>query len=209
VRFVLQRAGTETPAPLSFGEIVLEPNRGGAMVRGQLVPLTPTEHSLLRVLIEAQGRVVPREQLVVRSRAQAGALPLARSIEAHVRSLRRKLGDDPEAPRLVLTVRGFGYRLSPSTSAPAVDLVAATIQALGDPILVLDEQQRVKLMNPAAERLTGRSAAESINGLRCSALLQTTLVLYPQDQPRLVDINASKLPGSSGLLLQLRERERA
>ena len=98
---------------------------------------------------------------------------------------------------------------------------------------MLDEQQRVKLMNPAAERLTGRSAAESINGLRCSALLQcrvsdpacgscpwyaaqiqagpqqTTLVLYPQDQPRLVDINASKLPGSSGLLLQLRERERA
>jgi DNA-binding response OmpR family regulator len=233
VRFVLRRAEQPAQAPLSFGEVTLAPASGGAQVRGQAVALTPTEYSLLRALVEAQGRVVPREQLVLRARGQAGTLPLARSIEAHVRSLRRKLGDDPEAPRLLLTVRGFGYRLAPSAGASRPDLVEATLQALSDPILVLDEQRRVKLMNPAAERLTGRPASAVLGSLRCSALLacrvndpaceacpwyaaqlqpgpqRSALVLYPQEEPLPVEVTAIKLPGESGLLLQLREREHA
>jgi DNA-binding winged helix-turn-helix (wHTH) protein len=92
----------------------------------------------------AAARLVSREQLVIRVRGQARALPLARSIDGHVRALRRKLGDDATQPRLLQSVRGLGYRLSDAPEPPRV------IDAPAEAILMLDEHRQVKFMNATA-----------------------------------------------------------
>ncbi|MBI4492950.1 MAG: winged helix-turn-helix domain-containing protein [Chloroflexi bacterium] len=230
-RFVLQRAAREgAPAP-TFGAIALDPALGGARVGGQAVRLTRSEYALLAALIEAQGRVIPREQLVVRARAHAGALPLARSVDGHVRALRRKLGDDPCRPRLLLSVRGFGYRLAMPGDQPSPPLAEAAFEALPDPVLVLDEQRCVKLLNRAAAALVGTPAEAVVDHLSCAALLRcqagapgparcpglaalaggapqrTELVVCPAGVPLVVEEAVVRLPGEPArLLLQLRER---
>jgi DNA-binding response OmpR family regulator len=172
-RFVLRRAPGAQAEPVSFGRIALDPGLGGARLDGRPVPLTPSEYHLLAALIEARGGVVSREQLVLQSRGQArSGLPLVRAVDAGIRSLRRKLGDDPREPKLLQSIRGFGYRLSPSDGNDAPGIAEAALDALPEPILVLDERRRIKLMNRAAESLAGVTAASVVDRVSCATLLQ-------------------------------------
>ncbi len=174
-RFLLHRMPEVPAVEPSFGDVTLDAATGSASVAGAQVPLTRTEYALLRTLVEARGGVVSREQLVLRARAHAGALPLARSIETHIRSLRRKLGDDGDEPARLLAVRGFGYRLvAPRVVAPE-RLALEAFQALPDPIIVIDGQQRIQLMNRAAERLVGQAADGVVGRLSCGVLLRCHL----------------------------------
>jgi DNA-binding response OmpR family regulator len=77
------------------------------------VAVTAVEFRLLAALLEAGGRVLSRDQLLdaVYGRGEVGVMD--RTIDAHVRRLREKLGDDPDHPRYVATVRGVGYRAAP------------------------------------------------------------------------------------------------
>jgi two-component system copper resistance phosphate regulon response regulator CusR len=79
---------------------------------GNLVPLTEREYELLEILAARRGEAVPRADLIARI---WGASPDAdistRTIDQHVVSLRRKLGDSAEQPWLIETVYGHGYRL--------------------------------------------------------------------------------------------------
>jgi len=79
--------------------------------------LTKVEFDLLLALIEAPGRVRSREQLLLAA-ADRDFEAFDRSIDVHVSSLRKKLGDDPKAPRFIETIRGIGYRTLPSFAAP-------------------------------------------------------------------------------------------
>ena len=72
--------------------------------------LTPVEYDLLLLLARAAGRVKTREQLLLES-AERDFEAFDRSIDVHVSSLRRKLGDDPKEPQFIETVRGAGYRM--------------------------------------------------------------------------------------------------
>jgi DNA-binding response OmpR family regulator len=72
--------------------------------------LTRIEFDLLLALVDAPGRVRTREQLLLAA-ADRDFEAFDRSIDVHVSSLRKKLGDDPKAPRWIETVRGVGYRL--------------------------------------------------------------------------------------------------
>jgi DNA-binding response OmpR family regulator len=72
------------------------------------VDLTTTEFDLLRALVAAAGRVIPRENLMERARGEDYAA-FERSVDVHISHLRRKLGDDPKAPRRIKTIRGVGY----------------------------------------------------------------------------------------------------
>jgi DNA-binding response OmpR family regulator len=65
---------------------------------------------LLATLLQADGRVLNREQLLDAMYGEGEAFVLDRSIDAVIKRLRRKLGDDPDRPRYVATVRGVGYR---------------------------------------------------------------------------------------------------
>ena len=88
--------------------IRVDPARREVSVDGERVELTTTEFDLLRALVAAAGRVIPRERLMEQARGQEWAA-YERSVDVHISHLRRKLGDDPRKPRLIKTVRGVGY----------------------------------------------------------------------------------------------------
>lgn len=85
---------------------------------GVPLPLTNAEFDLLAILAEAGGRPLSRQRLLeaTRSRHWNGH---DRSIDVLIGRLRRKLETDPRTPRLLLSLRGFGYRLVSATTPPA------------------------------------------------------------------------------------------
>ena len=116
VRAVLRRTqGTETPLVqvLSFDTGALEIDTVQHEVRrdGEIVDLTPNEYRLLVTLARYPGRVYSRFELInhVQGYDFEG---YERTIDAHVKNLRRKVEPDPKHPRYVETVFGVGYRLA-------------------------------------------------------------------------------------------------
>jgi DNA-binding response OmpR family regulator len=107
--------GGVTGAWITHNGLVLDPARHEVRIGGDLVVLTHVEFRLLQALLEADGRVLSRDQLLDAVWGTEQAEVLDRTVDVHIRRLRDKLGDDPDAPRWVATVRGAGYR-----SAPAV-----------------------------------------------------------------------------------------
>jgi len=118
VKRVLDRSSAGTaPAPAAtplvrMGDLTLDRDRHAATVAGTQLELTALEFRLLVALAEADGRVLGREQLLDAIYGRGEAFVLDRSIDALVKRLRRKLGDDPDRPRYVATVRGVGYRIA-------------------------------------------------------------------------------------------------
>jgi DNA-binding response OmpR family regulator len=96
--------------------LVLDTARHDVTVDGRPVQLTHVEFRLLETLLAADGRVLSRDQLLDAVWGEDQAEVLDRTIDVHVRRLRDKLGDDPDAPRWVATVRGSGYRAAPTTA---------------------------------------------------------------------------------------------
>lgn len=86
--------------------IVIDRHSHRALYRDQELPLTPTEFRLLEVLLRQAGRAFTRYELMDAAIGE-DAIVLERTIDVHVKSLRKKLGD---AGELIETVRGVGYR---------------------------------------------------------------------------------------------------
>jgi DNA-binding response OmpR family regulator len=111
VRAILRRA----PSPLNgrhlrHGDLDLDLDRHEVRQDGRLVELSALEFRLLAALVQADGHVLSRDRLLdVLSGPDAEGV-LERSVDVYVGRLRSKLGDDPEHPRYVATVRGAGYR---------------------------------------------------------------------------------------------------
>ena len=103
-------AGDPVPAPVAVGPLVIDPASHRAALGDEALTLTPVEYELLLSLARAAGRVKSREQLLL-DVADRDFEAFDRSIDVHVSSLRRKLGDDPREPRFIETVRGAGYRM--------------------------------------------------------------------------------------------------
>ena len=126
VRRILERtgrAGSEVgsgppSAPLRLGDLVVDPARHEVTVAGRPVALTAVEFRLLTAVLAAGGRVLTRDQLLDAVYGHGEAEVLDRTIDVHVRRLRQKLGDAPNRPRYVATVRGVGYRAAPITTEP-------------------------------------------------------------------------------------------
>jgi DNA-binding response OmpR family regulator len=106
-------AGAARNEPIRHGDLVLDPARHEVRIGGRLVPLTAVEFRLLATLLQADGRVLTRDQLLDAVYGQDEAEILDRTVDVHVGRLRDKLGDDSDAPRYVATVRGIGYRAAP------------------------------------------------------------------------------------------------
>jgi DNA-binding response OmpR family regulator len=92
------------------GELTIDEGRREVVVNGQAVQLTPTEWGLLSMLTRVPGRVYSRYELInlIRGYEFAG---YERTIDSHVKNLRRKIERDRGSPRIVETVLGGGYRL--------------------------------------------------------------------------------------------------
>jgi len=120
LRSVLRRSSMTTastadagPAPKSLGPLWIDPAARIATLDAAPLVLTKVEFDLLLALVEAPGRVRSREQLLLAA-ADRDFEAFDRSIDVHVSSLRKKLGDDPKSPRYIETIRGIGYRMLPS-----------------------------------------------------------------------------------------------
>jgi DNA-binding response OmpR family regulator len=118
---VLRRAGVRAaPAGpcLRWAGGTIDLARRCARVEGGEVELSEQEADLLRFLAERRDRAVPREELIGLV-WRTGAPGLAtRAIDMLVARLREKLGKDPAAAQLVVTVRGCGYRLGSTVEVP-------------------------------------------------------------------------------------------
>lgn len=112
-RAVLRRtSGTLAPANLlRAGPVVLDLDRRAVEVAGQPVELTPTEFELLAALMRNAGRPLSRSQLLDATQGDAYA-GYERTIDAHIKNLRRKIEADPASPRHILTVFGVGYKFN-------------------------------------------------------------------------------------------------
>lgn len=107
-----RRGAASQPGELSFGhgELIIDEDRRTVLVRSTPVELTPTEWGLLVALARFPGRVYSRYELINRVRGYEFE-GYERTIDSHVKNLRRKVEDDPHLPRVVETVLGAGYRL--------------------------------------------------------------------------------------------------
>jgi DNA-binding response OmpR family regulator len=103
-------AASQPEEELRLGPLRINPSARVATLDDQLLKLTALEFDLLLCLARARGRVKTREQLIS-TLGERLYDSMDRSIDVHVWSLRRKLGDDPKSPRFIRTVRAVGYML--------------------------------------------------------------------------------------------------
>ena len=114
VKAVLRRAdrsaASEVSDVITLGELTIDPAARAVTRDGVPVELTRTEFDIVATMAAHPGRVYSRLQLleIVSGDAFEG---YERTIDAHVKNVRRKLGDDPRSPRFVHTVFGVGYKM--------------------------------------------------------------------------------------------------
>jgi two-component system OmpR family response regulator/two-component system response regulator RstA len=118
LRVHLRKATTadsaESPEPIRVGSLVVDPGRRQVELDGVALDLTSAEFDLLEYLARHAGRKVSRNEIYqhIHGFAYDG---VDRSIDLRISRLRKKLGDDPEKPNRIKSVRGFGYLLSLET----------------------------------------------------------------------------------------------
>ncbi len=116
LRAVLRRAvrvpaeGDAPAAELVVGPLRVNPEARTALLNDVPLALTPVEFNLLASLAKARGRVRTRETLLEEIRDRNYDV-FDRSIDVHISSLRKKLGDDAKNPRFIRTLRSAGYML--------------------------------------------------------------------------------------------------
>ena len=108
IQAILRRGETKPEEErLSAGSIVIDPARHHVSVGGKRVNLTSIEFKLLRTLVQRRGRVQARDRLLNDVWGYESVID-TRTVDTHVRRLRKKLGKAADA---IESVRGFGYRL--------------------------------------------------------------------------------------------------
>ncbi len=112
VKAVLRRCDrTDSEATvLGVGDLVVDTERREVLAAGEPVELTRTEFDILATMAAHPGRVYTRFQLLDAASGDAFE-GYERTMDAHVKNIRRKLGDDPKNPRYIRTVFGVGYKL--------------------------------------------------------------------------------------------------
>ena len=113
VRAVLRRVEGPRPAHeiVSAGPFRVDVEGHAVEVDGSAVELTPTEFELLVTLARHAGQVLSRERLIEEALGYDSAAG-ERTVDAHVKNLRRKVEPDPANPQYVVTVVGLGYKLA-------------------------------------------------------------------------------------------------
>jgi two-component system response regulator RegX3 len=118
VRAVLRRVGQQPappPAPAgtyTVGPVVVDVALRETTVRGEPIELSRKEFDLLALLLSESGHVVTRNQCMDRLWHEH-RLGDSRTLDTHIKRLRKKIELDPASPRHIVTVRGIGYRFRP------------------------------------------------------------------------------------------------
>jgi DNA-binding response OmpR family regulator len=103
-------------AALKHGQLTVDLDRHEVRVEGKLVDLTDVEFRLLVAVLQAGGRVLTRNRIIDIIYGMDRDV-LGRTVDVAVRRIRAKLGDDPDSPRYIATVRGVGYRAAPESGS--------------------------------------------------------------------------------------------
>ena len=107
IEALLRRAG-QNQALLALGPHRIDREARTVSTRGEPVTLSPREFDLLLALIDAEGAVLTRQELLASVWGHAG-VAVTRTVDTHIAELRRKLERDPSAPEYIITVRKVGY----------------------------------------------------------------------------------------------------
>lgn len=113
VRAVLRRGGeveADDGGVLEVGDVRMDVERHTVSVRGEAVRLPLKEFELLELLLRNAGRVLTRSQLIDRIWG-SDYIGDTKTLDVHVKRLRAKVEEDPSDPRVLVTVRGLGYKL--------------------------------------------------------------------------------------------------
>jgi DNA-binding response OmpR family regulator len=110
VRALLRRSARRAPAAaVRFADIEVDPAARTVVKGGREVQLSPRAFDLLLALIDQEGKVLSRQQLLKEVWGHRGSV-LTRTVDSHVSELRQRLEDDPAEPRHIHTVWKVGYR---------------------------------------------------------------------------------------------------
>jgi PAS domain S-box-containing protein len=178
------------PGLIRFGDITIDLPARVVTRGGVAVELTRREFDLLSYMALHPGVSVSRERLLEVVWSSSASWQSASTVTEHVRRLRAKLEDDPGEPRLIVTVRGAGYRLeagpaaqarrAPAEPAPVAatdpgaddgrsdvtqrlrQLATGVGVDVSDAVIIATPDFRIESVNPAAESLYGASEADLI-----------------------------------------------
>ena len=112
VKAILRRSSgaLKPPAVVQIRGLRLDLERHTATIDDRLLELTPTEFDLLHVLMQNPGRAFTRGELIEKT-VGYGYEGLERTVDSHIKNLRKKIESDPAKPEYLETVFGMGYRL--------------------------------------------------------------------------------------------------
>ena len=108
-----RKIDAEDETEVIVNELRIDPSSRKAAMRGEPLSLTPVEFDLLLCLARSANRVMSRDRLLDEISGRDYEV-FDRSVDVHISSLRRKLGDDPRNPRYIETVRSAGYMMTRS-----------------------------------------------------------------------------------------------
>jgi two-component system alkaline phosphatase synthesis response regulator PhoP len=114
IRALLRRAQgklTGAPRALQHGALLLEPTKHLCTLNGEPVSLTPTEFAILKTLMNQPGIPFTRERLIAEALGYDYA-GYERTVDVHIRNIRRKIEADAQNPLFIQTVFGIGYRFA-------------------------------------------------------------------------------------------------
>jgi two-component system response regulator RegX3 len=119
IRAILRRGAPPRRAEgIAVGALRLEPAARRVTRHGEEIELPPREFDLLHALMRRAGEVVRREQLMDEV-WDANWFGSTKTLDVHVASLRKRIEDEPSAPRYITTVRGVGFRFATPDDLPA------------------------------------------------------------------------------------------
>jgi two-component system KDP operon response regulator KdpE len=120
IRATLRRAGRPESEPVFVaGELTVDFAERIVRVRDTEIQLTPTEYTLLKVLVTCANRLLTHRQLIHEVWGGPHYEGAQHLLRVNISNLRRKLEDDPARPRYIVTEPGVGYRLRTERHAPA------------------------------------------------------------------------------------------
>lgn len=106
---VMRRYQASVPRVIRTEELVIDDERKEVVVRGQGIGLSPKEYELLRLLASKPGKVYSTDEILAAVWPDRDAAA-AEDVKKYVHMLRNKVERDPADPKIIVTVRGFGYR---------------------------------------------------------------------------------------------------
>jgi two-component system alkaline phosphatase synthesis response regulator PhoP len=109
IEAVLRRTG-QFCQKITYDGLCIKPRKGEVLLFDQEVKLTKYEFNLLYYFMENPNTVITRESLLNQLYPYADKLILDRTIDAHIKKLRKKIEENPAVPKRIITVRGMGYK---------------------------------------------------------------------------------------------------